>query len=119
MKKASKKTYLELGGEKYEVAKNTHKISFEYFSSIKYYSKLKTLSQCYGRPSQIKIDIYNDYYDTLKNECEEVFDYGISSYNTNLIILGAFVKLYNDSNIYYLDIHKTYNKAYKVKLVGA
>ena len=119
MKKASIKTYLNIGGERYEVAKNTYKISFNYFSSIKYNSNLKTLSQCYGRPSEIKVSIYNDYYDTLKKECEEVFDYGISSYNANLIILGAYVKLYNDSNIYYLDIHKTYNKAYKVELVGA
>ena len=119
MRKASTKTYLNIGGEEYEVAKSTYKIPFDTFSSIRYYSDLKHIDSCYNKASNEKIRIYHNYYDTLYNECEEVFDYGVSSYNAHLIILGAFVKLYNDSNIYYLDIHKTYNKAYKVELVGA
>lgn len=72
-----------------------------------YLSDFKTLRQCFTRWSNAKENIYNKYYNLLKNNCDKIINYGIRSYNSMIIVLHAIV--IKDGIKYYLMITPTYN----------
>lgn len=77
-------------------------------NKINYYCKhFEDLYKCYDRPSYSKINVYNYYYDLLKNNCDSILCYGVRSYNTFKITLNAIIK--KDNKSYYVLITPAYN----------
>ena len=72
-----------------------------------YYSEFKTLGDCYNSWSYRKQAVFDNYKNLLNNNCDEVLNYGIRSYNSNVIILHAEVMKENKK--YYLVITPSYN----------
>jgi len=72
-----------------------------------YYKEFKTLRECYGKWSEAKENIYNYYKNLLNNNTDKVENYGIRSYNANVITLHAIVEKNNKK--YYLVITPSYN----------
>ncbi len=72
-----------------------------------YYNEFKTLRQCYGRWSDAKENIFNYYKRLLSENTEKVEEYGIRSYNSNVIILHAIVE--KEGKKLYLVITPSYN----------
>lgn len=71
-----------------------------------YYEDYKTLRECYGRWSDAKENIFN-YYKKLLEDNSKVINYGIRSYNANVITLHAEIE--KDNKKYYLVITPSYN----------
>ena len=91
--------------------------NFTFKKGIKdgYFTEYKTLYQCYNRPSDAKINIYNYYEKLLYNNCDAVLNYGIRSYNSMIIVLHA--EITKDNKRYYVKITPSYNwieEAYKL-----
>lgn len=99
MKKREIKT-IEIG----ETFKENKRIEENYYNRN---SEYKTLYECYGRPSDAKIYIYNKYEKMLFDNCDCVYNYGIRSYNSMIIVLHAIVRKNNKT--YYLLITPSYN----------
>lgn len=72
-----------------------------------YYSEFKTLGQCYDNWSDAKENVYNNYRKLLNDNCDKVINYGIRSYNTNVIVLHAIVE--KEGKKLYLVITPSYN----------
>lgn len=72
-----------------------------------YYKEFKTLRECYEKWSDTKERVYNYYRRLLNENADKVENYGIRSYNTNVIILHAIVEKENKK--YYLVITPIYN----------
>ena len=72
-----------------------------------YYKKFKTLRECYGKWSDAKENVYNYYRNLLNNNADKVENYGIRSYNANVIVLHAIVE--KDNKKYYLVITPAHN----------
>lgn len=72
-----------------------------------YYKEFKTLSDCYSRWSDAKERVYNYYRTLLIDNCDIVKNYGIRSYNSNVIVLHAIVE--KDNKKYYLVITPAHN----------
>ncbi len=72
-----------------------------------YYQEFKTLRECYGKWSDAKENVYNYYKNLLNNNADKVENYGIRSYNANVIILHAIIE--KDNKKYYLVITPSYN----------
>ena len=70
----------------------------------------RAIFACYERPSKIKVGIY-EYWADWANE-NNVFDFGISSYNTNMFTLSG--KIIIDGGLYALYITKTRQEIYKI-----
>lgn len=71
-----------------------------------YYQNFKTLKECYGKWSDAKENIFN-YYKKLLEDNSKVINYGIRSYNANVIVLHAEIE--KDNKKYYLVITPSYN----------
>ena len=72
-----------------------------------YYKEFKTLGECYDRWSDTKERVYNYYKNLLNENADKVENYGIRSYNANVIILHAIIE--KDNKKYYLVITPSYN----------
>lgn len=72
-----------------------------------YYKEFKTLRECYGKWSDTKERVYNYYRNLLNENADKVENYGIRSYNANVIILHAIIEKENKK--YYLVITPSYN----------
>lgn len=72
-----------------------------------YYKEFKTLGECYDRWSDTKERVYNYYRNLLNENADKVENYGIRSYNANVIILHAIIEKENKK--YYLVITPSYN----------
>ncbi len=66
-----------------------------------------TLYECYNRPSERKAYIYDYYRKLLQENVDNVENYGIASYNCNIITLEAIIQ--KDFKRYYLYITPSYN----------
>lgn len=102
-KKTSKKNnnIIMLGGESFK--KNTRLYYNDYFKD-----SFKSLNECYNSWSDRKEYIFNHYYNMLVNEKRvNILKYGVRSFNSNIIVLGAIIKKNNKK--YYLMITPTYN----------
>ena len=75
--------------------------------SMDYFEDFKTLGQCYGHWSTAKENIYTYYANLIANNVDNVINYGIRSYNSNIIVLHAIVE--KDNKKYYLMITPSYN----------
>lgn len=95
--KKEKNNILKIGEDFYK--KNS--IKSDYFTN--YYS----LNECFNKWSIYKQNIYNYYYDLLKNNCDKVIYYGIRSYNSMIIILHS--EIIKNNKRYYLLITPKYN----------
>lgn len=73
--------------------------------------KFDKLENCYARPSQAKINIYNNWYNTLANDSSILY-YGVGSYNCNIFTINSVIELNNKK--YYLHITPTKNECYEV-----
>ena len=71
----------------------------------------KGIYQCYAKPSQAKISIYNIWYNTITND-SDILCYGVGSYNCNIFTINSIIKLHNKK--YYLHITPTKNECYEV-----
>lgn len=47
-----------------------------------------TLKECYARPSEIKLEIFEDWKRYVYNSFEHVWNFGIESYNGFMFTLG-------------------------------
>lgn len=76
--------------------KNIIKIGEDFIENNKitqeYYTEFKTLGECYGKWSDAKENVFNYYYNLLRNNSDNVIDYGIRSYNCNYINLHAVIE---------------------------
>ena len=72
-----------------------------------------TLYQCYERPSDSKIYIYNKYDKMLYDNCESVEDYGVKSYNTFTVNLHAIIRINGED--FYAVITPSYNRLYRIE----
>lgn len=72
-----------------------------------YLREYKALYNCYTRPSQSKIYVYNKYFNLLKDNCDDIIRYGVRSYNTFMITLHA--EIIKDNKKYYVFITPSYN----------
>lgn len=97
MENNKKIKYIELG-ETFKVKKGLR---------CDYLREYKALYNCYTRPSQSKINIYNKYFNLLKDNCDDIIRYGVRSFNTFMITLHAEIK--KDNKIYYVFITPSYN----------
>ena len=73
--------------------------------------KFDRFERCYSRPSQVKINIYNIWHNTISNN-SDILDFGVGSYNCNIFTINSIIKLYNKK--YYLHITPTKNECYEV-----
>lgn len=109
MRKKQEKKYIMLGGERF-LFNEKNNINIFNASINNYMFNLKSIYQCYDRPSQTKVYIFNKWYDILKSDTNyDILDYGIISYNCNFIILGAFIKSNIDNKYYFVDIRPSGN----------
>ena len=102
--KRKEKKYIDLG-ETFE--ENTRLKNDYYFQCKNYASYFKELLDCYNNPSYAKYCIFNKYYDMLRENTTLVIRYGISSYNSMIIVLHAIIL--KDNKYYYLKITPRYN----------
>ena len=72
-----------------------------------YYQEFKTLRECYEKWSDAKENVYNYYKNLLNNNADKVENYGIRTYNANVITLHAIVE--KDNKKYYLVITPAHN----------
>ena len=63
--------------------------------------------ECYNRPSDRKIYIYNYYEKLLRDNADRVERYGVASYNTMMITLEAIIQ--KEGKRYYIYITPSYN----------
>lgn len=101
-----KKEFITIGTETFEKKKDIElkEITLDnYINTMR--NTTKTLDMCYGRPSEIKRDIYNKWYNTLRENTQDLLDFGVLSYNCNMFTIGATIKL-NDK-YYSIYITKT------------
>lgn len=103
-----KTSYLEIG----EQFKRKSNILEGYKNG--YFKEFKTLKQCFNKWSDAKENIYNKYYNLLKNNCDDVINYGVRSFNSMIIVLHALV--IKNGVKYYLMITPSYN--YYVEIEG-
>ena len=75
--------------------------------SMEYWEEFKTLRQCYNSWSNAKENVYYNYRKLLNDNCDKVKNYGIRSYNANIIVLHAIVE--KDNKKYYLVITPAHN----------
>ena len=68
---------------------------------------------CYARPSYIKVNIYNHYYDVLRDNTDEIIKYGVGGYNCFMFTINAIVKI--NGVKYYVYITKTRNEIHVIK----
>ena len=73
--------------------------------------KFDRLEDCYARPSQAKISVYNIWYNTIANDSDILY-YGVGSYNCNIFTINSIVNM-NDKR-YYLHITPTRRECYEV-----
>ncbi len=78
-----------------------------------YYTQFKTLSDCYGSWSTAKQNVFNYYKNLLEKNTDKVIQYGIRSYNCNVIILHAIVE--KEGKKLYTVITPSYNWYNEVK----
>lgn len=71
------------------------------------YYTFKKLRDCFDTWSMAKENIYNNYYNLLLNNCDEVIEYGIRGCTRWIITLHAIV--IKDGVKYYLMITPSYN----------
>ena len=76
-----------------------------------YWCSYNDIYECYSRPSNEKVNIYNYWRDLIYNNCE-VVNYGIRGYNCNMFSLNAIVRI--EEEYYYIYITKTKNEIYKI-----
>lgn len=72
-----------------------------------------SIYNCYSRPSDTKIYIYNKYYNLLLENTDDVIRYGVGGYNCFMFTLNAIVKI--DGVLYYVYITKTKNEIHRIK----
>ena len=72
-----------------------------------FYTDFKRLDDCYSKCSDTKRNIYNYYYNLLKENTDKVEKYGVRSYNCNFINLHAIVE--KDNKKLYLLITPSHN----------
>lgn len=73
--------------------------------------KFDSLERCYNRPSQAKISIYYNWYNTISNN-SNILKFGVGSYNCNIFTINSVIELNNKK--YYLHITPTKNECYEV-----
>lgn len=73
--------------------------------------KFDSLEYCYARPSQAKISIYYNWYNTIANN-SNILSFGVGSYNSNIFTINAIIELHNKK--YYLHITPTKNECYEI-----
>ena len=73
--------------------------------------KFDRLESCYNRPSQAKISIYYNWFNTISNN-SDILDFGVGSYNCNIFTINSIVNINNKR--YYLHITPTKNECYEV-----
>ena len=78
----------------------------------RYYTQYKTLRDCYDRWSDTKENIYYLWKNILLDNTDNVENYGIRSYNSNVIVLHATVE--KDNKRYYLMITPSHTKYVEV-----
>jgi hypothetical protein len=74
--------------------------------NIKEMQELKTLGECYSRPSTRKAVIYNLWSNFAKNHFAGAY-YGIASYNSMTFTFDALIE--HQNRLYYIHITKSYN----------
>ena len=73
--------------------------------------KFNRLESCYNRPSQAKINIFYNWFNTISNN-SNILSFGVGNYNCNIFTINSIIKLHNKK--YYLHITPTRNDCYEV-----
>ena len=68
--------------------------------------KFDRLESCYARPSQAKVSIYYNWFNTIAND-SNILSFGVGSYNCNIFTINSIIELQNKK--YYLHITPTRN----------
>lgn len=103
------KKYLTVNGVEFELKQR----NLTKCKEVEYYidsivSSSRMLDDCYERPSQRKQAIFDSWWSWYK-ECDNVFGFGIRSYNTNIFTLQGYICLDSAWNIGIIDITPTHN----------
>ena len=96
---------MEINGVTFEVCGTT----------ARNYVKDKDLYDCYGRPSDTKRSIWEDWCIWF-NETK-IFEYGVSSYNCNFFSINAILRDYNGKD-YMMVITRLHNRIYEIVKEG-
>lgn len=97
---------MKIGNENFDMKKYINKGDIENLT-------FKSIYNCYDRPSETKVNIYNKYYYLLLDNCDNVLKYGVNSYNRFMFTIHAIVEIANKK--YYVYITKSRNEIRKIK----
>lgn len=98
------KEFMEINGKTFEVMKK--KVDLTAFNN----RTIRTLYDCYSRPSATKERIYDDWGAWYSNTLG-VHDLSVRSYNCNFFTLEA--TYHTNGKIYYVEITPTHNRLYE------
>lgn len=99
------KRFITINGQEFELKKYRNGKIEDVISNMVSCSKM--LDDCYGRPSERKKAIF-DYWFRWYYENENMFGFGIRSYNTHIFTLQAYM-MFTDDIYGLVDITPTHN----------
>ena len=90
-------------------------VDFELGKSIKGVPAIdhRSIWDCYGRPSNTKVSIYEDWRNWFVRDCD-TYNFGICSRNCNFFSIEGVIDV--DGVLYYLYITRSHNRAYPIEL---
>ena len=104
--KRKEKNYIKIGSVDFELQKD----------ELKYTEVLRKdyndIFNCYQKCSGKKYEVFTYYYNLLDSGSDEILQYGINSYNCNIITLHSIINI--DYQKYYIYITPTKNLIWKV-----
>lgn len=108
---------MTINGERFEVRKpRKHKLALdEIMMRLHRTYSDTTVYDCYGRPSQAKVDIYETWRQWADNT-PNVLYFEVSSYNTFQFTLSALYHDVDNEEWYQLDITSAHNTATYIEL---
>ena len=95
---------MEINGRTFELCGTTNRCTV----------KQRDIRDCYARPSETKMSIWFDWVTWFMKT--GIFEYGVSSYNSNFFTINAVYYDKETKTEYILVITAMHNRAYKIVL---